>query len=106
MDAVDELVGQLRAKGYRAFTLPYTASGKTLHRVRVGISDFIGLALGRAMIVKAGLLLHCLMQAPTQGYIGFLKTTTNRKQGQASGDRAANQGQGQRIAFGVQRKRT
>ena len=32
----EKLVGQLRAKGYRAFTLPYTASGKTLHRVRVG----------------------------------------------------------------------
>ncbi len=32
----DELVAKLQAKGFRAFTLAYTASGRTLHRVRVG----------------------------------------------------------------------
>jgi hypothetical protein len=32
----DELVAKLQAKGFRAFTLPYTAAGRTLHRVRVG----------------------------------------------------------------------
>lgn len=32
----DELVAQLQAKGFRAFTLPYTSGGRTLHRVRVG----------------------------------------------------------------------
>lgn len=32
----EKLVGALRGKGYRAFTLPYTSGGRTLHRVRVG----------------------------------------------------------------------
>ena len=32
----DELVAKLQAKGFRAFTLAYTAAGRTLHRVRVG----------------------------------------------------------------------
>jgi len=32
----DELVAKLQGKGFRAFTLPYTAAGRTLHRVRVG----------------------------------------------------------------------
>jgi DedD protein len=32
----EELVAKLQGKGFRAFTLAYTASGRTLHRVRVG----------------------------------------------------------------------
>jgi len=32
----EELVAKLQAKGFRAFTLPYTSGGRTLHRVRVG----------------------------------------------------------------------
>lgn len=32
----EQFVAALRGKGYRAFTLPYTANGRTLHRVRVG----------------------------------------------------------------------
>lgn len=32
----EQLVRDLRSRGFRAFTLPYTANGRTLHRVRVG----------------------------------------------------------------------
>ena len=32
----EELVAKLQRKGFRAFTLPYTSGGRTLHRVRVG----------------------------------------------------------------------
>ena len=32
----EQLVADLKSRGFRAFTLPYTANGRTLHRVRVG----------------------------------------------------------------------
>lgn len=32
----EQLVADLRKQGFRAFTLPYSANGRTLHRVRVG----------------------------------------------------------------------
>jgi DedD protein len=35
-EKADDLVANLRKRGYRAFVLEYRASGKVLHRVRVG----------------------------------------------------------------------
>ena len=48
----EQLVSDLRSRGFRAFTLPYTANGRTLHRVRVGpeqnrkVADDIARRLG------------------------------------------------------------